>query len=49
MAYGYISHSIAHFTTAREFAAALEASGFRVVTTRLRLGGGIALHHAQRL
>ena len=49
MAYGYISHSIAHFTTAREFASALDASGFRVVTTRLHLGGGIALHHAQRL
>ena len=48
MAYGYIAHSIAHFTTAREFARQLEASGFSVIGTQLRLGGGIALHHAQR-
>jgi len=48
MAYGYIAHSIAHFTTAREFAAQLEASGFSVIETRPKLGGGIALHHAQR-
>lgn len=48
MAYGYIAHSISHFTTAREFAAQLEASGFNVIATRAKLGGGIALHHAQR-
>jgi demethylmenaquinone methyltransferase / 2-methoxy-6-polyprenyl-1,4-benzoquinol methylase len=48
MAYGYIAHSIAHFTTAREFAAALERSGFEVVAIHQRLGGGIALHHARR-
>ncbi len=49
MAYGYISHSIAHFTTAREFAAVLEASGFQLVSMRLRLGGGIGIHHLVRL
>jgi hypothetical protein len=48
MAYGYISYSIARYTTAREFAAMLDASGFHLVSMRLRLGGGIALHHAQR-
>jgi demethylmenaquinone methyltransferase/2-methoxy-6-polyprenyl-1,4-benzoquinol methylase len=48
MAYGYIAQSIAYFTTAREFAAHLEVSGFMVKETRLKLGGGIALHHAQR-
>jgi demethylmenaquinone methyltransferase/2-methoxy-6-polyprenyl-1,4-benzoquinol methylase len=48
MAYGYIAHSIAHFTTAREFAARLDAAGFHVIQTLTKLGGGIALHHAQR-
>ena len=48
MAYGYIAHSIAHFTSAAEFAAALEQSGFDVVATHRRLGGGIAIHHARR-
>ena len=48
MAYGYIARSIAHFTTAGDFAATLERSGFTVATTRLRLAGGIALHHAIR-
>ena len=48
MAYGYIARSIAHFTTAGGFASHLEASGFRVIETRPKLGGGIVLHHAQR-
>lgn len=48
MAYGYIARSLAHFTTAGDFGATLDRSGFAVVTTRLRLGGGIALHHAIR-
>lgn len=48
MAYGYIARSLAHFTTAREFSETLERSGFSVVATRLRLSGGIAVHHAIR-
>ena len=48
MAYGYIARSIAHFTTAGDFSATLERSGFTVAATRLRLSGGIALHHAIR-
>lgn len=48
MAYGYIARSIAHFTTADDFSATLERSGFAVVATRRRLGGGVALHHAIR-
>jgi demethylmenaquinone methyltransferase / 2-methoxy-6-polyprenyl-1,4-benzoquinol methylase len=48
MAYGYIAHSIRHFTTAGEFAAALEQAGFGVRAIRPRLGGGVALHHAIR-
>ena len=48
VAYGYIARSIAHFTTATDFASALEASGFRVVAAQRRLGGGIAIHHAER-
>jgi demethylmenaquinone methyltransferase/2-methoxy-6-polyprenyl-1,4-benzoquinol methylase len=48
MAYGYIARSLAHFTTAGEFGATLERSGFGLVKTPLRLGGGIALHHAVR-
>ena len=48
VAYGYIAHSIRHFTTARQFSRALDASGFDVVATHARLGGGIALHHAIR-
>ena len=48
VAYGYIAHSIRHFTTARDFSTALEASGFEVVAMHPRLGRGIALHHAVR-
>lgn len=48
MAYGYIAHSISHFTTARSFAGALGQTGFTVKATHRRLGGGIALHHAVR-
>jgi demethylmenaquinone methyltransferase/2-methoxy-6-polyprenyl-1,4-benzoquinol methylase len=48
VAYGYIAHSIRHFTTARTFTAVLRASGFEVVHVRTYLGGGIALHHAVR-
>lgn len=48
VAYGYIAPSIRHFTTARDFATVLRASGFDVVSVRSHLGGGIALHHAVR-
>ncbi len=46
--YGYIARSIAAFVTADEFTALLEQHGFRVVTTRRMLFGGIALHVAVR-
>jgi demethylmenaquinone methyltransferase/2-methoxy-6-polyprenyl-1,4-benzoquinol methylase len=48
VAYGYIAHSIRHFTTARDFAAVLGTRGFDVVQQQTHLGGGIALHHAVR-
>ena len=48
MAYGYIAHSIEHFTTAQRFSEALESNGFKVLATESHLGGGIVLHHAQR-
>ena len=46
--YGYIAASIRHFTTAEGFTAVLREHGFDVRLTDLRLGGGIALHHAVR-
>jgi hypothetical protein len=48
MAYGYIARSIDHFVSWRRFADALDAAGFRVLGVRRFLGGGIALHHAER-
>jgi demethylmenaquinone methyltransferase / 2-methoxy-6-polyprenyl-1,4-benzoquinol methylase len=48
MAYGYIAHSINHFTTVRQFADAMREVGFDVTTTVRRLGGGIAIHRAVR-
>ena len=48
MAYGYIAHSIAHFTTSGDFESALQRAGFAIVATDQRLGGGVVLHHAQR-
>jgi demethylmenaquinone methyltransferase/2-methoxy-6-polyprenyl-1,4-benzoquinol methylase len=48
VAYGYIAHSIRHFTTARDFAIVLGTCGFDVVQQQTHLGGGIALHHAVR-
>jgi demethylmenaquinone methyltransferase/2-methoxy-6-polyprenyl-1,4-benzoquinol methylase len=48
MAYGYIAHSIRHFTTADRFSAALREAGFTVRTVQRRLGGAIAIHHAER-
>jgi demethylmenaquinone methyltransferase / 2-methoxy-6-polyprenyl-1,4-benzoquinol methylase len=46
--YGYIARSIAAFVTAEEFTAVLARHGFRVIETRRRLLGGIALHIAVR-
>jgi hypothetical protein len=48
MAYGYIAHSIRHFTTAAGYSAALREAGFDVRDVQSRLGGGIAMHHAVR-
>lgn len=48
MAYGYIAHSIRHFTTADGFTAALREAGFSVRAVHRRLGGAIAIHHAER-
>jgi demethylmenaquinone methyltransferase/2-methoxy-6-polyprenyl-1,4-benzoquinol methylase len=48
MAYGYIAHSIQHFTTMGEFAQALGDAGFEVRAVRQHLGGGIAVHHARK-
>ncbi len=46
--YGYIARSIATFVTAEQFTALLEQHGFRMVTTRRMLFGGIAMHVAVR-
>lgn len=48
MAYGYIAHSIRHFTTADGYSAALREAGFDVRAVQRRLGGAIAIHHAER-
>jgi demethylmenaquinone methyltransferase/2-methoxy-6-polyprenyl-1,4-benzoquinol methylase len=49
VAYGYIARSIAHFVSWREFADAVEDTGFRIQEVRSKLGGGIAIHHARRV
>jgi len=46
--YGYIAPSIARFTTAEGFAAALHDRGLVVEAIDRRLGGGIALHVARK-
>jgi demethylmenaquinone methyltransferase / 2-methoxy-6-polyprenyl-1,4-benzoquinol methylase len=46
--YGYIARSIDTFMTAEAFADMLATHGFRQVTTRRMLFGGIALHLATR-
>jgi demethylmenaquinone methyltransferase / 2-methoxy-6-polyprenyl-1,4-benzoquinol methylase len=46
MAYGYIAHSIEHFTTARQFEDAVRGEGFDIKATVRHLGGGIAMHQA---
>jgi demethylmenaquinone methyltransferase/2-methoxy-6-polyprenyl-1,4-benzoquinol methylase len=46
MAYGYIAHSIRHFTTVEGFSSALRDAGFDVRAVRPRLGGAVAIHEA---
>lgn len=46
--YGYIAKSIDAFVTAAEFTRALQATGFRPVLVRHKLGGGVAIHIATR-
>jgi demethylmenaquinone methyltransferase/2-methoxy-6-polyprenyl-1,4-benzoquinol methylase len=46
MAYGYIAHSIRHFTTAEGFSAALRDAGFEVRAVQSKLGGAVAIHEA---
>src|SRR5690606_14968938 len=47
--YGYIARSIAHFMSWQDFSQALEANGFRVRSVTRWLGGGVALHVAERV
>ena len=49
MAYGYIAHSIRHFTTAEGFSTALKDAGFDVRAVRPELGGAVAIHEAVKL
>ena len=46
--YGYIARSIDHFMSWQEFSALLEREGLRVVRVTRHLGGGIAVHEAER-
>jgi demethylmenaquinone methyltransferase / 2-methoxy-6-polyprenyl-1,4-benzoquinol methylase len=46
--YGYIAPSIAGFCTAQEFSAELVRAGFTAPRVSQHLGGGVALHIAQR-
>lgn len=48
MAYGYIAHSVQHFTTIADFSTALAGAGFEVLAVRRHLAGGIAIHHARK-
>jgi demethylmenaquinone methyltransferase / 2-methoxy-6-polyprenyl-1,4-benzoquinol methylase len=47
--YGYIAASIDAFVTHDEFTAHQQRAGFRVLTTRRHLFGGIGLHIAERV
>lgn len=47
--YGYIARSIDHFMSWQAFSAQLTAHGFRVRSVSRWLGGGVALHVAERL
>lgn len=46
--YGYIARSIDHFMSWQRFSALLEREGFAVASVKRYLGGGIALHLAQK-
>jgi demethylmenaquinone methyltransferase / 2-methoxy-6-polyprenyl-1,4-benzoquinol methylase len=47
--YGYIARSIDHFMSWQSFSAQLTAHGFRVRSVTRWLGGGVALHVAERV
>lgn len=47
--YGYIARSIDHFMSWQEFSAVLENEGFAVRSVSRWLGGGVALHVAERV
>jgi demethylmenaquinone methyltransferase/2-methoxy-6-polyprenyl-1,4-benzoquinol methylase len=47
--YGYIARSIDHFMSWQAFSAQLTAHGFRVRSVTRWLGGGVAMHVAERL
>lgn len=47
--YGYIARSIDHFMSWQAFSAQLTAHGFRVRSVTRWLGGGVALHVAERM
>jgi demethylmenaquinone methyltransferase / 2-methoxy-6-polyprenyl-1,4-benzoquinol methylase len=47
--YGYIARSIDHFMSWQAFSAQLTAHGFRVRSVTRWLGGGVALHVAERV
>jgi len=47
--YGYIARSIDHFMSWQAFSAQLTAHGFRVRAVTRWLGGGVALHVAERV
>lgn len=47
-AYGYIAHSIEHFVSYQDFAAALKEHGFVVEAVSAKLWGGICLHMARK-
>lgn len=47
--YGYIARSIDHFMSWQAFSAQLTAHGFRVRSVTRWLGGGVALHVAERI
>jgi len=46
--YGYIARSIDHFMSWQAFSQALEDNGFRVVSVKRWLAGGVAMHVAER-
>lgn len=47
--YGYIARSIDHFMSWQAFSRALSENGFRTRSVRRWLGGGVALHVAERI